>query len=112
MADHKHILDDLVERINKATGKEIKVYLAVDEEEVEFLFFKTEKVERGIPLEGVVHAYGRFRMYAEDTEEKALARLTENISDSIKQQVVELEKAMEAAAEPAAEETEEAEGEK
>ena len=28
MAENKHILDDLVERINKKTGEEITVYLA------------------------------------------------------------------------------------
>ena len=99
MAEKPHILDDLVERINKETGEEITVYLAIDENDVEFLFFKTEHVERGIPLDSVSHTYGRFRLFSEESEEDAIKALTSALSESIKNQVEELTKAAQEAQE-------------
>ena len=99
MAENKHILDDLVERINTKTGKEIEVYLAIDENDVEFLFFKTEQVERGIPIDSVAHTYGRFRLFSHKDEEEAVNALTDALSESIKTQVEELTKEAEQAKE-------------
>ena len=96
MAEHTHILDNVIERINKETGEEIKVFLAIDENDQEFLFFKTEKVERGIPIDGVAHTYGNLRMFSSDSEEEAIEKLVEAISKSIISQVETLTKEKEA----------------
>lgn len=92
MSEEINILDSLVSEINKKTGKEIQVYLSMDNSKKEFLTFKTEKHERGIPLDDVVNAYGRFRMYSASNEEEALDKLTSNVAESIQIQLEDLDK--------------------
>ena len=45
MEEQKHILDILIEKVSEKLDSNVKVYLAMDDEERELLAIKTEKEE-------------------------------------------------------------------
>ncbi|MAZ31229.1 MAG: hypothetical protein CMP57_03945 [Flavobacteriales bacterium] len=92
MSENAIILEKLVEQVNTKTDKEVQVFLSMDNSQKEFLTFKTKKHERGIPLDEIVHAFGRFRMYGKDSEEEALDALTTEVGKSIASQLEQLVK--------------------
>ena len=92
MSEKAIILETLIEQVNVKTGKEVEVFLSMDNSNKEFLTFKTKDYERGIPLDEIVHAFGRFRMYGKDTEEEALDALTTEVGKSIASQLEQLAK--------------------
>lgn len=83
MEEPKHILDILIEKISKELDKDIKVYLAMDDEDKELLAIKKGKEERGLELAQIVNSYGFYRIYQSDTEEEALDKLAAGLVKSI-----------------------------
>ena len=83
MEEPIHILDILIEKISEKLDKDVKVYLAVDNDNKELLAIKTEEKERGLDLAQIVNSYGFFRIYQSDSEDEALNRLAENLVKSI-----------------------------
>lgn len=83
MEEQKHILDILIEKVSEKLDSNVKVYLAMDDEERELLAIKTEKEEKGLDLTQIVNSYGFYRIYQSDSEEEALEKLSENLVKSI-----------------------------
>ena len=83
MEEPKHILDILIEKVSEKIGKDIKVYLAMDDEDRELLAIKRGDEERGLDLAQIVNSYGFYRIYQSDSEDEALDRLAENLVKSI-----------------------------
>lgn len=83
MEEPKHILDILIEKISKELDKDIKVYLAMDDEDKELLAIKKGKEERGLELAQIVNSYGFYRIYQSDTEDEALDKLAAGLVKSI-----------------------------
>tara|TARA_B100001093_G_scaffold48995_1_gene41599 strand:- start:4073 stop:4360 length:288 start_codon:yes stop_codon:yes gene_type:complete len=83
MEEPKHILDILIEKISKNIDKDIKVYLAMDDNDKELLAIKTKDQERGLDLAQIVNSYGFFRIYQSDSEDEALDKLSNNLIKSI-----------------------------
>ena len=83
MEEPKHILDILIEKVSEKIEKDVKVYLAMDDEDRELLAVKKGDNERGLDLAQIVNSYGFYRIYQSDSEEEALDRLAENLVKSI-----------------------------
>lgn len=83
MEEPKHILDILIEKISEKLDQDVKVYLAVDNNNKELLAIKTAEKERGLDLAQIVNSYGFFRIYQSDSEDEALTKLSENLIKSI-----------------------------
>ncbi len=83
MEEPKHILDILIEKISKNLDKDIKVYLAMDDEDKELLAIKKGEEERGLDLAQIVNSYGFYRIYQSDSEDEALDKLAGGLVKSI-----------------------------
>ena len=83
MEEPKHILDILIEKVSEKIGKDIKVYLAMDDNDTELLAVKRGDEERGLDLTRIVNSYGFYRIYQSDSEDEAIDRLAENLVKSI-----------------------------
>ena len=83
MEEQIHILDILIEKISKGLAKDVKVYLAMDDDKKELLAIKKEDDERGLDLAQIVNSYGFYRIYQADSEEEALDKLAEGLVKSI-----------------------------
>jgi len=83
MEEPKHILDILIEKISEKLDKEIKVYLAMDDDDNELLAIKKGEEERGLDLAQIVNSYGFYRIYQSNSEEEALDKLAEGLVKSI-----------------------------
>ncbi len=83
MEEPKHILDILIEKVSEKIGKEVKVYLAMDDEDRELLAIKRGDDEKGLDLAQIVNSYGFYRIYQSDSEEEALDKLAESLVKSI-----------------------------
>lgn len=83
MKEQKHILDILIEKVDKKLGKDIKVYLAINDDKKEVLAIKTKDQERGLDLSQIVNSYGFYRIYQADSEEKAIELLANSLIKSI-----------------------------
>tara|TARA_Y100000361_G_scaffold148167_1_gene160634 strand:+ start:91 stop:378 length:288 start_codon:yes stop_codon:yes gene_type:complete len=79
-----HILDILLEKTrNLIEDKEIKIFLAQDDDQNEVLAVQKGEFSRGMSIEQIVHSFGVFRIYQADSEDAALDLLADNISKSI-----------------------------
>lgn len=85
MEEPIHILDNLIEKISSSLDSEVKVYLAMNEEEKEVLAIKHGELESGLDLTQIVNSYGFYRIYQTDNEEEAITRLAETLVKSIKE---------------------------
>jgi len=83
MEEKKHILDILIEKVDKKLGKDIKVYLAINDDKKEVLAIKTKDQERGLDLSQIVNSYGFYRIYQADSEKKAIELLANSLIKSI-----------------------------
>jgi hypothetical protein len=83
MKEQKHILDILIEKVDKKLGKDIKVYLAINDDKKEVLAIKTKDQERGLDLSQIVNSYGFYRIYQADSEKKAIELLANSLIKSI-----------------------------
>lgn len=83
MAEEKHILDRLLEKVKKDIPETTEIYLARDEQENEVIAVNTKDYQRGLPIDQIVHSFGVFRIYQSDSEEEALDQLAKSIVDSI-----------------------------
>jgi len=83
MEEQTHILDILIEKISKGLYKDVKVYLAMDDDKKELLAIKKGDDERGLDLAQIVNSYGFYRIYQADSEEEALDKLAEGLVKSI-----------------------------
>lgn len=83
MEEKKHILDILIEKVDKKLGKDIKVYLAINDDKKEVLAIKTKDQERGLDLNQIVNSYGFYRIYQADSEKKAIELLANSLIKSI-----------------------------
>jgi hypothetical protein len=83
MEEPKHILDTLIEKVSNELGKDIKVYLAMDDEDRELLAIKRGDEEKGLDLAQIVNSYGFYRIYQSDSEDEALDKLAKNLTKSI-----------------------------
>lgn len=83
MEEPTHILDILIEKISEKLDKDIKVYLAMDDEDKELLAIKKGDEERGLDLGQIVNSYGFYRIYQSDSEDEALDKLAAGLVKSI-----------------------------
>ena len=83
-----HILEILINKIKaNLDDSEIKVYLAVNETEEQFLAIQAGSFEQGLNIDQVIHSYAVYRIYQAGSEEEALDKLSESLSVSIKDMI-------------------------
>jgi predicted DNA-binding transcriptional regulator len=83
MAEQKHILEILLDKVRKDIPETTEVYLARDDQDNEVIAVNTKDYQRGLPIDQIVHSFGVFRIYQSESEEEALNQLAKSISDSI-----------------------------
>ena len=83
-----HILEILINKIKaNLDDSEIKVYLAVNEAEEQFLAIQAGSFEQGLNIDQVIHSYAVYRIYQANSEAEALDQLSESLSISIKDMI-------------------------